>query len=91
MIAAIPPLPAILAGLEAMQGWDGSDHLSAIKAKTLILWGDGDRTYPWSQTETLWRSIPDAQLAVVPGCAHSVHMEWPELFNAIVGRFLDAE
>ncbi|MDU8946229.1 alpha/beta fold hydrolase [Ovoidimarina sediminis] len=87
-IAEKSGLPAILAGLGAMQGWSGEDHLPSIGAKTLIVWGDRDRTYPWSQTERLWRTIPDASLAVVPGCAHAVHMEWPELFNMAVGGFL---
>ena len=87
-IAEKSGLPAILSGLAAMQGWSGEDHLAAIGVRTLILWGDRDRTYPWSQTERLWRTIPDASLAVVPGCAHAVHMEWPQLFNMAVGGFL---
>lgn len=87
-IAAQSSLDAILAGLSAMQGWTGEDHLAAITAETLILWGDGDRTYPWSQTERLWQTIPDTQLAVVPGCAHAVHMERPALFNQLIDAFL---
>lgn len=87
-IAAQSSLDAILAGLSAMQGWTGEDHLAAIVADTLILWGDGDRTYPWSQTERLWQTIPNTQLAVVPGCAHAVHMERPALFNQLVDAFL---
>ena len=87
-IAARTGLPAMLAGLSAMQVWSGADHLSRIKARTLVVWGDRDRTYPWSQTELLWRGIPECSLAVVPGCAHAVHSEAPKLFNAIIARFL---
>jgi pimeloyl-ACP methyl ester carboxylesterase len=75
---------AILAGLDAMQAWSGADHLAAIDAKTLVIWGDGDRTYPWAQTQLLWDTIRDAALAVVPGCAHAVHLEKPAMFNSLV-------
>lgn len=79
---------AIESGLDAMQAWSGADGLSQIAAKTLVLWGDGDRTYPWSQIERLWATIPATQLAVVPGCAHAVHLEKPEIFNALIADFL---
>ncbi|WP_413721085.1 alpha/beta fold hydrolase [Silicimonas sp. MF1-12-2] len=87
-IAEQSTLPAILAGLEAMRDWSGQDNLALISAETLIVWGDGDRTYPWSQIELLWRAIPNSHLAVLPLCAHAVHMERPDLFNRIVGEFL---
>lgn len=87
-IAECTSLQAILAGLDAMHGWNGVDHLPAIRAKTLVLWGDHDRTYPWSQTEQLWQSINGASLAVLPDCAHAVHLEKPGLFNQLLGEFL---
>ena len=87
-IAEKSTLAAILAGLRAMQGWTGEKRLSDIDSDTLVLWGDRDRTYPWSQTELLWRSIPNAQLAVVPASAHAVHMEKHEVFNLLVSEFL---
>ncbi|MDD9715730.1 alpha/beta hydrolase [Dinoroseobacter sp. PD6] len=87
-IARNAGLEAILAGLAAMRDWSGEDHLPRVACETLVLWGDRDRTYGWSQIEQLWRTIPSAQLAVVPGCAHAVHMERPEIFNALVEGFL---
>ncbi len=80
---------AALAGLSAMEAWSGRAALPHIKSRSLVIWGDQDRSYAWSQPEELWRTIPDAQLAVVPGCAHAVHLEKPELFNAILMDFLD--
>ncbi|MDU9005297.1 alpha/beta fold hydrolase [Sedimentitalea todarodis] len=80
-------LPSILAGLDAMQSWSGAKHLADIVTKTLVIWGDRDRTYPWSQTEQLWQSIPGANLAVIPGCAHATHLEKPGLFNRVLGDF----
>lgn len=81
--------PAFTGGLDAMQGWSGVGNLISLRPKTLVLWGDQDRTYPWAQVEQLWQSIPNTQLAVVPGCAHAVHLEKPQLFNQIVLDFLN--
>ena len=47
-----------------------------------------DRSYGWRQPEALWNRIPDASLAVLPGCAHNAHMEKPDMFNMIVHDFL---
>lgn len=87
-IAAKASLPAILAGLDAMRSWSGRDHLLQVSCETLVLWGDQDRTYLWSQIETLWRTIPNSHLAVVPRAAHAVHLERPTLFNQLLRAFL---
>ncbi len=79
-----------LAGLRAMETWDGRDALSAINQPTLVLWGDGDQSYDWRQPEALWTGITNSQLAVMPGCGHNAHMENPDLFNALVEKFLPA-
>lgn len=81
---------AALAGLNAMEGWSGVAALENIMTPTLVLWGDGDRAYDWSQPEQLWREIANARLAVIPGCAHAVHLEKPQLFNAMLEDFLVA-
>ena len=79
---------AILAGLDAMQAWSGKDELSEIHQETLVIWGDCDRTYAWEQIQILWRGISQSSLAVIPGCAHAVHLEKPTLFNAFLDDFL---
>ena len=79
---------AIQAGLDAMKAWRGDDFLPSIAPETLVLWGDKDRTYHWDQTLQLWESIPKASLAVVPDCAHAVHLEAPQIFNLLVRGFL---
>jgi len=87
-IAAQSAPGAMLAGLDAMHGWRGDDRLDRITCPTLVLAGDHDRTYSWALTEQLWQNIPGAQLAVIPGCAHAVHLEKPALFNARLAEFL---
>jgi pimeloyl-ACP methyl ester carboxylesterase len=88
-LAVKASLQAGLAGLSAMEAWSGLASLAGIAAPTLVLWGDSDRAYQWSQPEQLWRGIAGAQLAVVPGCSHAVHLEKPYLFNALVADFLE--
>ncbi|WP_271952030.1 alpha/beta fold hydrolase [Ruegeria faecimaris] len=90
MIAEQCSLQTMLIGLDAMESWSGAKHLADIMTRTLVIWGDRDRTYPWSQTEQLWQSIPDANLAVIPGCAHATHLEKPGLFNSILRDFCTA-
>ncbi len=79
---------AALASLTAWEHWDGRAALADLRMPTLVLWGDGDRSYPWSQPEALWRGIRGSRLAVVPGCAHGVHLEKPSIFDALVEDFL---
>ena len=76
------------AGLWAMERWDGRVWLPAINQTTLVMWGEHDRSYGWPQIEALWRGIPNASLAVLPGCAHSAHLDRPELFQILVRDFL---
>lgn len=87
-IAERSELQAIVAGLDAMQSWSGVSNLPAIKAATLVVWGDHDRTYPWQQIEQLWTGIVNSSLAVIPNCAHAAHLEKPEIFGCIVQDFL---
>ncbi|MDG1430832.1 MAG: alpha/beta hydrolase [Paracoccaceae bacterium] len=89
-IAERASMKAILSGLDAMNKWSGSTHLPKLDAKTLVIWGDSDRTYSWDQTEQLWRSISKASLAVIPNCAHAPHLEKTDLFNSIVSDYLMA-
>ena len=87
-IARLAGLPAHLAGLDAMEQWSGIDRLPRVAAPTLVVWSSRDRSYPFKQAEELWRNIPEADLAVIPGAAHAAPLEKPEIFNAIVGDFL---
>jgi pimeloyl-ACP methyl ester carboxylesterase len=79
---------AALACLTAWGNWNVLEELPNIEMPTLIVWGDHDRSYGWSQPQALWQGIKDSQLAVLPGCAHNAHMEKPSMFNLIVDDFL---
>jgi len=62
-------------------------ELARIQAPTLVLVGDRD----WvalEHTLEMFRSIPKAQLSVVPGATHGVPFEKAALVNQIVLEFL---
>ncbi len=88
-LAVLASEQAALAGLSAMEQWSGEAALERIASPTLILWGDCDRTYLWSQQQRLWDGIEHVSLAVIPGCAHAVHLEKPAQFNATLADFLE--
>lgn len=80
---------ALQAALDAMSCWSRTDDLEKIPCPTLIIWGEKDRTYRWPQVEKVWKTIPQVSLCVLPGCSHAVHLEKPEIFNAVLRDFID--
>jgi pimeloyl-ACP methyl ester carboxylesterase len=64
------------------------DDLARIAAPTLVVVGDDDMI-ALEHTVALFRSIPNSELAVVPGTSHGVVLEKPELLNRIVIDFLE--
>jgi pimeloyl-ACP methyl ester carboxylesterase len=64
-----------------------SEDLSHIEAPTLILVGDCDWV-AMEHTVEMFRSIPNAQLCVIPGATHGAPFEKAPLVNRIVLDFL---
>jgi pimeloyl-ACP methyl ester carboxylesterase len=67
-----------------------SADLARIAAPTLVMAGDDDIAR-FEHTIELYETIPDAQLAVIPGASHVAPIEKPELVNQLVLDFLAAE
>lgn len=61
--------------------------LAAVATPTLVLVGDDDAV-DLAHTAELYLSLPNAQLAVVPGASHGVLKERPRLCARIMTRFL---
>jgi pimeloyl-ACP methyl ester carboxylesterase len=74
--------------LLAMKNWNGTDNLSLIKNKTLIVWGDKDKSYSLNQVKILNKKILNSTLAIFEGCAHNVHLEQVNNFNSKILNFL---
>jgi len=66
------------------------DELNRISAPTLVVAGDDDLV-SLEHTVSLYRAVPNAELAVIPGASHAVVMEKPELLNRVVLDFLEME
>ena len=74
--------------LIALKNWNGIDNLKNIKNKTLIIWGDRDKSYNLEQVQTLEKNIENSKLIIFKNCAHNVHLEKAEQFNKIVFDFI---
>ena len=77
--------------LVAFKNWNGVDALKNIKNKTLIIWGDKDKSYNLSQAKTLEKNISNSSLIIFNGCAHNVHLEKIDEFNRTVLNFINNE
>ena len=62
-------------------------HLKRLKMPTMIIWGDEDKIVPVQQTELWKQHIPQADIRVLTGAGHLVHLEKPEAVN-VIGDFL---
>jgi pimeloyl-ACP methyl ester carboxylesterase len=63
------------------------DQLKTINIPVLVIAGDHDIA-TLEQTITLFKSLPKAQLFIVPGTSHLTFMEQPELMNQQIIKFL---
>jgi pimeloyl-ACP methyl ester carboxylesterase len=63
------------------------DDLGGIVSRTLVMVGDDDEVR-LEHAITMYRSIPDCELMVVPGTSHGLLVEKPGLCNNVVLTFL---
>lgn len=62
--------------------------LAKITCPTLILHGDRDNYFPLDIPLTIYRSIPNADLCIVPKTGHMLPVQSPELFLTSLVEFL---
>jgi pimeloyl-ACP methyl ester carboxylesterase len=77
------------AQLEAAQGHDALDRLSALTTPTLVVHGAEDRMIPPANAELLARAIGGSGLLMWRGAAHLLFTDAPEI-DRIAGDFLSA-
>ena len=75
--------------LIAIKEYNGVNNLKFIKNKTLIIWGDKDKSYNLTQVKTLEKNISNSSLVIFEGCAHNIHLEKIEEFNRTVFNFIN--
>jgi pimeloyl-ACP methyl ester carboxylesterase len=64
--------------------------LGRIRCRTLVMVGDDDEVMLEHAIE-FYRSLPEGELAVVPGASHGLLVEKPDLCNAVMLDFLTQE
>lgn len=67
---------------------DDSAELAALRAPTLIVWGDGDAIVDREATETLARAIRSSRLLAYEGVGHTPHWEDPARFARDIVAFV---
>jgi pimeloyl-ACP methyl ester carboxylesterase len=67
-----------------------AEQLAGVPARTLVVSGDDD-AITLEHTIEMYRSLPDAELAVVPGTSHVLVMEKPALVTQLVLDFLTSD
>lgn len=77
-----------LRGLQAARPslYDLRTELAALRVPTLVLVGDRDDA-AIDASVMLLRTIPDAELAILPRSGHLTNLEEPALFNQLVEQF----
>jgi pimeloyl-ACP methyl ester carboxylesterase len=65
-------------------------ELAGVRARTLVVSGDNDAV-SLDHTLALYRGLPDAELAVVPGTSHVLIAEKPQLVAQLVLDFLTTD
>lgn len=67
---------------------DLTDCLPAVKASTLLIWGENDTATPLWMGQTMEKEIKDAGLVVFEGAGHFAYLEQYARFKAISEKFL---
>jgi len=87
---------AQLASVRAQVGLRGQrevllDRLAQLEVPTTIVWGTRDRVLPYSQAKEAVSHLREGSLELISDCGHVPHVEQPDRFAAILGRFLDGQ
>jgi len=67
-----------------------AEHLGAIEAPTLLVWGRDDRITPPQVAERFRALIRDSELSYIARCGHIAMLEQPEAFTEAVVDWLES-
>lgn len=62
--------------------------LPEIQTPVLLIWGNDDQITPPGVASQFRDHLPNARLVMLENCGHAPMMERPDMFNAILARFL---
>nr|NIW47448.1 alpha/beta fold hydrolase [Gammaproteobacteria bacterium]NIX58356.1 alpha/beta fold hydrolase [candidate division Zixibacteria bacterium] len=79
---------AYIEAFRSLLSWSVEDHLGSIDIPTLIISSDQD-TFPVELKQVYARSMPDAEMVVIPDAHHFLPMEKPAEFNEALLAFIE--
>ena len=82
--------PRMRAILSKVVNEDLCHVMPAIKAPTLLVWGENDTATPLHDAKKMASLIPDAGLVQFPGCGHYSFLDNPVQFRAVLNSFLNS-
>jgi pimeloyl-ACP methyl ester carboxylesterase len=85
-----PVVYAKLARMNFEEPTLSASDLSGVTSRTLVMVGDDDEV-TLEHAIAMYRGIPDAELAVVPGTSHGLLHEKPALCNTMIVDFLTTD
>jgi pimeloyl-ACP methyl ester carboxylesterase len=66
------------------------DRLPALRSRpSLLIWGARDRIVPSSHLQNARTELPDAEVEIFDRSGHFPHLDEPDRFASVLGRFLD--
>jgi 3-oxoadipate enol-lactonase len=65
-------------------------ELAKVKVPVLVVVGEHDEATPPPMSRELAALLPDAQLKIIPGCAHVPQLQSPQLFLEAIADFVPA-
>jgi 2-succinyl-6-hydroxy-2,4-cyclohexadiene-1-carboxylate synthase len=68
-----------------------AEALARVTMPVLFVVGERDPLFPPPVVRAAADALADARLAVIPDCGHSPYFEEPDVWNAIVERFLEED
>lgn len=71
----------------AIAGFNCTESLSNMTAKTLVIAGREDMLFPVEVCSQLARAIPGAVLSIIDDAAHAMHVENPRAFASLIIDF----
>jgi pimeloyl-ACP methyl ester carboxylesterase len=86
----VTPLAAKLARMHAEEPGLTAADLAGVTSRTLVMAGDDDEV-TLEHAAALYRGLPDAELAIVPGTSHGLLVEKPMLCNLMIVDFLTSD
>jgi 3-oxoadipate enol-lactonase len=78
------------AACDALAKLDLRGEVGKVKVPVLVLVGEHDEATPAPMSHELAGLLPQAQLKIIPGCAHVPQLQAPQTFLEAIGDFLPA-